>query len=824
MAARTLEVTFLGNAAPLQKAMGEVEGGVGKAGKSLSDLTMKVDGMNGPLGKLSSALGGVAKIAAGFVIGGGLLKLPGILGGSMSAASDFNETLSKSRAVFGDQSAAIEAWAATAAKSFGQSKTQALDAAGAFGNMFTQLGIGSEKAAEMSEKMVELASDFASFHNADITEVIDAQAAAFRGEYDALQKFVPTINAAAVEAKALEMGLAGSTRELTAQDKALATQALMLEGAGKAMGDFANTADGAANKQRILEARMADLSVTIGQKLLPMKVALLGVVLDHLIPAFEKFWGWVDKVWAKVEEFKNNETVIQFWFNLRDALGTIAGLTFDAITALAGLAFDGLKSLAGLAWGVMQGAWAVIGPALDTAAKATWKALTDLAGVAWEAMQKAWEVIQPLLEKAAGYAWDALTAVGDAAWGAMAEAWSRMSDAVAKFPWDKVKEGGGDTSNWAAAWDKVAAALAPVMAFLKPFAEHLIQSLKDDLRAVGDSLAGVGRAFHDLGEALRPLSPLLEPLGKALGVLGAVAVAALIVSLEILATILTGTIVGAINTVTGFIKSIAVAIDFVTTAVTEWPPKIGAAFLGVWNTITANVDLIKGKLLEILEVPEKIATGLISAFAGMSERLYTAAFNMAKRVYDAVKDALGDLWPFSPSKRGIMIGEGLGSGIEVGLANSLPDMLDAVEAVGAEVAEAWRRSGANGVDLSTSVPLWAVMGSPALRERAGDTSRWTAAGGAVVTGVGGGQVALMPTKPQVGDAYGTGNARVAWDGERWVQSPETPGVSSGGAAVNLPPQQTIINFHGFVGDVDQLTREIDLTLKRQGQPGVVTAG
>lgn len=197
---------------------------------------------------------------------------------AISAASDLNETVSKARTIFGSAADDLEKWADTAAKSFGQSRQQALDAAGSFGNMFTQLGIGTDVALDMSTAMVELATDFASFHNADITEVLNAQQAAFRGEYDALQRFVPTINAAAVEQKALAITGKATTKELTLQEKAIAVQQLMLEGAGEAMGDFARTSDGAANKQRILRAQMADAAATLGQQLLPVATKLLGWV------------------------------------------------------------------------------------------------------------------------------------------------------------------------------------------------------------------------------------------------------------------------------------------------------------------------------------------------------------------------------------------------------------------------------------------------------------------------------------------------------------------------------------------------------------------
>lgn len=207
---------------------------------------------------------------------------------AVNAASDLNETVSKSRAIFGPASADLEKWANTAASSLGQSKQQALDAAGTFGNLFVQLGVGREVAVDMSKQMVTLASDFASFHNADITEVIDAQSAAFRGEYDALQRFVPTINAAAVEQEALRATGKKTTKELTLQEKALATQTLMMKGAGDATGDFARTSDGLANRQRILSAQFEDVKAKIGNALLPVMVNLAGFVLNKIVPALSK--------------------------------------------------------------------------------------------------------------------------------------------------------------------------------------------------------------------------------------------------------------------------------------------------------------------------------------------------------------------------------------------------------------------------------------------------------------------------------------------------------------------------------------------------------
>ncbi len=150
------------------------------------------------------------------------------------------------------------------------------------GNMFKQLGASQSEAAGLSKEMVELSADLASFHNVagGAEEVLLAMQSAFRGEYDALQRYIPTIKAAAVQQQALADTGKSSAKELTELEKALAAQAIILRDAGDALGDFARTSDEYANQQRILAAQMEDLSATVGQSLLPVMTETIGRVND----------------------------------------------------------------------------------------------------------------------------------------------------------------------------------------------------------------------------------------------------------------------------------------------------------------------------------------------------------------------------------------------------------------------------------------------------------------------------------------------------------------------------------------------------------------
>lgn len=274
------------------KAQDDASKALRAAVKPIVDVKKQAAAADAPLARMSGTMGTVLKAGA-IAATGALTALVGAGVKALMSASDVAESQNKVNVVFGESAAAINEFASTSAKSLGISRGAALDASGTFGNMFTQLGIAPQATADMSQGMIRLAADLGSFHNADITEVIAAQTAAFRGEFDSVQRFVPTINAAAVAEAAMAMTGKTATAMLTEQDKALATNKLLMEGAGKALGDFGNTSTGTANSMKIIKATVEDAFVTLGAKLLPIIEPLISqlastlpAVIDTVIARF----------------------------------------------------------------------------------------------------------------------------------------------------------------------------------------------------------------------------------------------------------------------------------------------------------------------------------------------------------------------------------------------------------------------------------------------------------------------------------------------------------------------------------------------------------
>lgn len=222
-------------------------------------------------GGISARLKDLGKLAGAFVVGAGIK-------GTISAASDLNETLSKSNVIFGKGAKEIDAWGKTAAKSMGLSRQAALEAAAGFGDMFSQIGFSQDAAASMSKQVVQLAADLGSFNNLPTADVLDMIAGGFRGEYDSLQRVIPNINAARVQTEALTETGKKNAAQLTAQEKVQATLNIVMQDGARAQGDFARTAGGAANSQKIAAAEAENLKAKIGSGLLPIWITALHVV------------------------------------------------------------------------------------------------------------------------------------------------------------------------------------------------------------------------------------------------------------------------------------------------------------------------------------------------------------------------------------------------------------------------------------------------------------------------------------------------------------------------------------------------------------------
>lgn len=219
--------------------------------------------------KFSGAMKGLGALAAGTLVAG-------FLKDAVVGASDLNETLSKTKVVFGGGADEVVRFASRGAAALGQTKQQALDAASTFGIFGKMAGLSGKDLAGFSTQFTTLSTDLASFHNASPEEAIQAIGAALRGEAEPIRRFGVLLDDATLRQEAMRLGLIKTTKEaLTPQQKVLAAQASIMKQTKDAQGDFQRTSGGLANQQRILSATFTDMRTRLGAFLLPAVLAVV---------------------------------------------------------------------------------------------------------------------------------------------------------------------------------------------------------------------------------------------------------------------------------------------------------------------------------------------------------------------------------------------------------------------------------------------------------------------------------------------------------------------------------------------------------------------
>jgi hypothetical protein len=553
-------------------------------------------------GGAAKALGDVAKIASGFVVAQGLMKLPGLLSGFVSGASDLNESLSKVNTVFGSNAKEIESWASTAAKNLGMSKGAALEAAGTFGNFLQAMGATTPAATAMSKSMVELATDLGSFNNADPTEVLLALRSGLSGEAEPLRKFGVALSEAAVKAKALELGIGTVGKELTEQEKIQARYAIIMEQTTMAQGDFERTSGGLANQTKILKASFKDAADQLGTAMLPAVVAVMGALIQLLPYAISvgqaiggKFLDAIKSVGSSIGTFIGNvKWLIENGGSLMDIVAGDNEPTF---------------------WQKLAFAVAQVLPALKEIAGMTWEALTDLGG---------------LLKDLAGIAWGGLisgfTAIKDFASAEIAPRISSIASSIKEIAgasidhvapqFDALKSAiaGVSLKDLSDGFQTLKEKIQPAIDVLQPLVERDLKALKQAAIDVSKEFGPLKKALEDFLAALKPLEPIIEPLAKILGTTLVIQIGFLLIQLEILIKVLSVALQVAAKTAIKVIEDLTTIIEGITKVVDLMWPAVRKAFAEAYLAISEYAGKIGDKVGEITGGFKGIAGAIRGAF------------------------------------------------------------------------------------------------------------------------------------------------------------------------------------------------------------------
>ena len=313
--------------------------------------------------KLKNAGGSITSAGQGLSLA---FTAPIVAAGSAAVklASDTNEALNKVEVAFKDNAQGIKDWSDTTLERFGIAQGTALDMASTYGDMATSMGLDTEQASVMSETLVGLAGDLASFKNIKIDIADTALKSVFTGETESLKQLGIVMTQTNLQEYAYSQGIRKKIQDMSQAEQTQLRYNYVLAMTKNAQGDFERTGAGTANQMRVFSESLKELGATMGQHILPVITPLIQKLNElvqkfgDLSPSAQKTILVVAGVAAAIGP------VILIIGQLVTAAGAISGVVGTAaaaiasaggVTAALGAAFTTLTGPIGIAVAVIAG-------------------------------------------------------------------------------------------------------------------------------------------------------------------------------------------------------------------------------------------------------------------------------------------------------------------------------------------------------------------------------------------------------------------------------------------------------------------------------------
>lgn len=420
----------------------DAAGDMDRAAHKFGNFGGAMEGLAGPAGVALAAVGGLAA-------------------GAAKAASDMQQASGGVDAVFGTSAQTVHDWAKTSADSVGLAGSAYKTLAAGIGGALTGMGVPIEQATAQTGALITRAADLASVYGGSTQQATEAMTSAFRGEYDSLQRLIPSMSGAAVEAEMAAEAAAGQTFASEEAAKANAIYTLAMDSSAGAAGNFAKEADTAAGAQARAQAKFQDTAAALG---------------EQLLPAITTVMGWLTSLGTWVSEHIPLVTTLA---------AVIAGL------AVAVLAVNAAMAVAAAA------------QAVATAATAAWSAAAGIGAIATTAFGTAMAILTSPIT---------LVVVAIAAVIAivvlLVKNWDTVAEAAGKC-WDFITEAAGAALDW----------LKETVGSVLDWIGQQWQKFQDFLSGIWDTIKSVAAAAFDFIKyaALGPIGAILLVL-KAFGV------------------------------------------------------------------------------------------------------------------------------------------------------------------------------------------------------------------------------------------------------------------------------------------------------------------
>lgn len=247
------------SSAEIEKATKSTDEAARKSlGDTLREASTRADESLGKVGKAWDRVGPQATLASGAVIAG----LGMMAKSAGDAASAQEQALGGVESVFKSNAEKVKKWADEGAMNVGLSKTAYMSLAAPVGAALKGMGLSLDDATDRTKGLIERAADLSATFGGSTQEAVEAMGAALRGEMDPLERYGIKLSAAAVDAKALSMGLVESTVDMDALKTAQLAQEKAFRASEEAIAKYGETSlegRNAANQLELANAKVAEI-------------------------------------------------------------------------------------------------------------------------------------------------------------------------------------------------------------------------------------------------------------------------------------------------------------------------------------------------------------------------------------------------------------------------------------------------------------------------------------------------------------------------------------------------------------------------------------
>jgi len=725
-----IKISILANAQPAVAGMHQVEESARGMGSKLGGIGSSIKGVFAGLG----AAFAVDKIAEGFKT-------------VVDEAASLSAAIGTTKSIFGSSANDMIAWGKTASTTLGLSQSEALNATKVFGGFFTGVGMGTKEAAGMSKNWTTMAANMAAFGDIPVAESLDAVKSALIGEYDPIQKLIPTISAASLQQKAMELSGKKNAKALTDQDKAAALNAIMMDSMANKVGAAERKQGGYAVQMDKLKAQMKNAAGAIGSVFLPALTGAMSFINDTAFPAVKKFGDFIGPklksafggfqppkaLQDSIESIKalgRSKEATSIVDNIKEGvagfpslfarastvIGPIFGqigdtarnlfvkalpqikATIGTISSIVSSALELIRTVFGYTVNIIQFVWQNFGANILSYISTAFSSVVNVIQGALNVVKGVFDVVIGLLTGDWAQAWAGVKGIVSGAWQAILGIFNLAKAGIGLI------------------LSAIGKVLTGAWVAIKIAAAFYWNALKDAVLAVWNALkSAIGSAVSALGSLVASgWNAVKSATIAAWNSVKSATIAAWNAVKEFIASSVRGwkiIITSAASAVMGAITSIWNSVKSATS--TAWNAVKTAVITGVTNVVGA-VRAMPGKIKSaisnaatwLVSVGRDIVQGMINGVGQMVGALVDKVKGLAG---SAIKAATGVLDSNSPSKVFMQIGRDIVAGLNVGIDTSKDSLIKTTKDLADSVIKAFptsiKKTFAKGTKLS-AIEAW----------------------------------------------------------------------------------------------------------------------